>query len=419
MILLPLLFFLSVFYIIIKNNGFDISACITLMFVIVSFCGVILGNYDYQFRYENYSKIEIGIIPTIIYCFSIGICIYPFYKFNSNKKRSLIKIRHPFFLDILVYFYFFVFVFLLLVFWKDILFILAYGDMGELRQMQYEGVLSNALATKGGIVRVIGGLFTIVGDGAYFLLPIFFYSLCLLNKGRLYLLIILLGSITPVLLGFINIDRSRTAFWILLFILSFFLFKPYIELKSQKRKLKQLFGLIGGVLIMYLAVVTISRFGDRDEGASGGLLVYLGQPFINFCKIWDNIDSDHFFVSRVLPLTTFFLYGSSGTEEVIDYVMTSGSRTGLHLNVFFTYVGLFLVDMGHIAAILVPLMMFVIINSVIMKYRRGLSISLHSIIVVFAFAAVLQCGIITYFYTTVPRALSFWFFIWYSYRYLK
>jgi len=291
--------------------------------------------------------------------------------------------------------------------------------MGELRQMQYAGLLSNALDTKGGIIRVVGGFFTIIGDGAYFLIPCFFYSLCVLKKSRLYLFSILLGSITPVLLGFINIDRSKTAFWMCLFILSFFMFRKHIITKEQKKVLKQMFSIVGGLLLFYLAIVTISRFGERDEGTSGGLLVYLGQPFINFCNIWDNIDTNHFFVSRVMPLTTFALYGSSGTEKVIDYVMTSASVSGLHLNVFFTFVGMFLVDMGHFAAILIPVFLFLVINRITETYRPKKYVTLSSIIVIFAFAAILQCGIIIYFYTTVPRALAFWFFILYSRRFFK
>ena len=223
MVFVPLLFFLIVFFSIIKRNGFDLSACITLMYVIISFFSAILGNYDHMFPYGNYSQVEIGVIPTFVYCFTIGIGIYPFYRMNSNKPRTLKIIKNTRYLDILVYGYLFVLVFLVAVFWQDILFRMLFGDMGELRQMAYEGLLPNAMDTKGGIIRVVGGLFTIIGDGAYFLIPCFFYSLCALKKSQLYNFSILLGSVIPVLLGFIDIDRSKTTFWILLFIMSFFM----------------------------------------------------------------------------------------------------------------------------------------------------------------------------------------------------
>ena len=404
-----------------KRNGFDVAACITLMYVITTFFSVILGNYDYQFKYENYSDIEIGIIPTFVFCFTIGICIYPFYKYNSNKPRVL-KVISPSgvsFFNILVYLYLAVFILLIAIFWEDILFRLLFGNMGELRDMQYAGELTNVLDTKSGPIRRIGGILTILGDGAFFLIPCFFYSLCVLKKKTLFNFIILLGSLSPVVLGFIYIDRSKTAFWIMLFILSYVMFKQYIITKEQKTLLKKMVFTVGGLLILYLAVVTVSRFGEKDGGSSGGLLVYIGQPFLNFCNIWNNIDSNHFFTSRVLPLTTFAIHGSSGTEEIIEYIITSPSRTGLHLNVFFTFVGMFLVDMGHFAAILVPIILAFIITLSINKHSINSSVSLNSIIVVFAFAAILQCGIIIYFYTTVPRALAFWAFIFYSKKFLK
>lgn len=419
MIFIPSLFFSFILYKIIRKNGFDLSACITSMYLLISIFAAILGNYDYEFPYGNYSKVSIGIVPTFVYCFSIGICIYPFYIFNSNKKRTLFTLKHPKYVDLLVYVYFLTFLLLLAIFWKDILFRIFYGDMGELRQLQYAGLLENALDSKGGAIRRIGGLLTIIGDGAYFMIPIFFYALCKMGKSTLYLLMILLGSVTPVLLGFINIDRSKTAFWICIFLMTFFLFRPYINSEKKKETLKRLIIIVGGILLLYLTVVTISRFGERDEGTSGGLLVYLGQPFINFCNIWEHIDSNHFFISRVLPLTTFIFDGGHGNDEIVDYIMSSASRTGLHLNVFFTFVGMFLVDMGRIAAIVIPLFQFLISKKILLKSSKNHCLSIHDLLLVFSFAVVLQCGIIIYFYTTVPRVLAFWFFILYSKHKLK
>ena len=419
MVIIPFVFFLSLLYFIYKRNGFDLSACITLMYVVITFFSAILGNYDYEFRYGNYSKVEIGVIPTFVFCLSIALCIYPFYKFNSNKPRILKTVENTWFLDILVYVYLFVLLFLVAVFWQDILFRIALGDFGELREMEYAGMLPNAMDTKGGIIRVIGGLCTIIGDGAYFLIPCFFYSLCALKKSVAYNFSILLASVTPVLLGFIDIDRSKTAYWILILIMSYFLFKQYITTKSQKAILKKMLFVVMGVMILYLAVVTISRFGDRDEGTSGGLLVYLGQPFINFCEIWNNIDTNHFYPQHVTPLLTFFTQGAAGSQEVNEFIISYASRYGLHLNVFYTFIGVFLVDMGHFAAILIPFLIFGITNAIIPRYHNRNTISLASLIVVFAFGAILQCGIIVYFYTTVPRALAFWFFLWYSSRFFK
>lgn len=75
--------------------------------------------------------------------------------------------------------------------------------------------------------------------------------------------------------------------------------------------------MVGSILVLYLAFVTISRFGERDEGAFGGLLCYLGQPFINFCKIWDNIWMDNWYTQRALPLTNYLFMNNNGSETTL------------------------------------------------------------------------------------------------------
>lgn len=419
MLYFPLAFFLFLFFIIRKRNGFDVSACITLMYLTTAFFGAILGSYDYEFKYGNYSKVEIGLLPTLFYCIAIGSCIYPFYRYNSNKSRELKKIKNTLFFDIIVYVYIGTFVVLLLIFWQDILFRIAFGDMDTLRQMQYEGQLPNALDRGNGLVRVIGGLLTVIGDGAYFMIPFFFYSICKLNKSGFYNFMLLLSSISPVLLGFINIDRSKTAFWILLFILSLVIFRPYIVTKKQKRFLRTMILSVVGLLFFYLAVVTISRFGERDEGTTGGLLCYIGQPFINFCSVWDNIPYDHFFTTRIFPISSYFLSGGTGTDEIVDLVESTLLTTGVHINVFFSYLGMLLVDTGHFGVLFISVFIYIVTFKVLEIFRPKKEQSLASIIAIFALATILQCGIVTYFYTTVGRALSFCFFIWYTNRFFK
>jgi oligosaccharide repeat unit polymerase len=389
------------------------------MFLTTSFFGVILGNYDHEFQYGNYSTVEINILPCLFYCFMIALCIYPFFRYNSNKPRNLKTIENEKFFDIIAYIYIVTFFSLLAIFWEDIIFRIAFGDMDALRKMQYNGELSNTLDRGNGIFRTIGGLLTVIGDGAYFMIPFFYYSICKLKKRTIYNFMLLLSSTTPVLLGFINIDRSKTAFWILLFILSYILFRPHILKKKPRPFLGTMITGVVGTLLFYLTVVTISRFGGRDEGTSGGLLCYLGQPFINFCCIWDNVESDHFFSTRIMPISSYFLSGETEAKAVLKFVESTLQKTGIHINVFFSFLGMFIVDAGHFGVLLISLFIFIVSSKVLSLYQYKNEQTLASIIVVFAFATILQCGIVTYFYTTVGRALSFWFFIWYSHRYFK
>lgn len=86
---------------------------------------------------------------------------------------------------------------------------------------------------------------------------------------------------------------------------------------------------------------------------------------------------------------------------------------------FFSFVGFFLVDMGHVAACVIPLAFLCISTRYINRYIKRRVASLSSFIVLFAFGIVIQCGIITYFYTSIPRVVAFWIFIFLSELFYK
>ena len=133
----------------------------------------------------------------------------------------------------------------------------------------------------------------------------FFYSLCFLKKNNIFNSIIIISSLSTVIMGVVNIDRSRTVFWMLIFIMSFLFFKQYMKQK-QKKYIVRISIILLSVFISWLAIITIARWGDREDGATGNLLVYIGQPFINFCNIWEHIHDDHFITSHAFPLLSFF-----------------------------------------------------------------------------------------------------------------
>jgi oligosaccharide repeat unit polymerase len=374
-----------------------------------SFASALLGNYDVQFDYLNYSKVEISIIPAFLYCFLISICIYPFYIFNSNKRRKIKKIQNEKLFDYIVYFYFFVFVTLLVVFWKDAIFRLSYSDLNELRMMNYSGNLDNVTDNLSGITRVIVGLISKFGECSYFMFFFFFYGVCFLKRSKAFLMMAFLSTLSPVLLGIIGIDRSQTVWWIAILFLCYILFRPYILTESAKKLVKKLAIVALSLTLSYLAIVTISRFGERDTGSSGNFLNYLGQPFINFCLIWDKVWTDDFITNRLLPFTNYVILGNP-TTQISDYLQKTYLSSGVHLNVFFSFVGFFLVDLGHVAAVVFPLLMYVIFRQVIPSNKGGY-IGFPKLFLVFALGIIIQCGIVTYFYTSLARTMSFVLFL--------
>ena len=391
---IPVVHFLLLFIYIIRRNGFDISAGMVSLYLITSLAGLILGNLDMDFNYENYSRIEIELLPILVYCLCITICIFPFILYNSNKKRELRQIKNIDFFSKIVYVYLFVFIFLIILFFDQLIFMFFYGDLGEMRDMTYAGELTTAIDRLSGLPKKIAGIMTIFGDGAYMMIPFFFYSFTRLNKSTRFNFLILISSLSPVLLGIVNVDRSKTTFWILLFFLSFLFFRQYIVTKKQKRIIKIFCLIVGSALLLYLAAVTISRWDDTDQGILYNVLCYLGQPVINFCNIWSNLPDDHFFIHRIFPF--YSLMGGS-FDEIKDFTISVYSQTGVHVNVFFSFVGMFLVDMGHFAAVILPIIIALFELSILNKARFKRTVGMKDMLIVFALGSMVQCGIITYY----------------------
>ena len=410
MLLIPFLFFSIFFFASYKKNGIGISTVMVFLYLVTSFFAIILGNTDYQFEYENYSTIEIGALPVIVYCSMIWVCIYPFYKLNA-KTTQIAVIRNQGLFKKVVGLYSMILLVLLAVYAAMIVFILAYGDFGALRQMVYAGIIRDPIYSLSGPFRPIASICSILGEGGYFMIVFFFYSVCALNNKTWFNILILLSSLSPVLIGFVNIDRSKMVFWFLIFVLTLCLYRPHIKTVKQKKLIKTIAFAFGGLIVLYLAAVTISRFGERDSGTAGGLLVYLGQPVINFCNIWDNLWVDTINTSRELPITNFIL-GNPSLDS--DYVDTMFERYGVHINVFTSFVGVFLIDIGHLGAIFIPLLISFVTTRLLRTYRDSITLTLRMSVIIVGLGNIVQCGIIAYYYETVGRVFTFFMFLFLS-----
>lgn len=411
MIFVPFLFFAWWLNANFKRSGFNAASCMMLAYFVTSFFAIILYFQDASIEYENVVQVNIGVIPTLIYCFLIFLGIKPFCKFYSKGAKSLSPNVNTKLFNIISYTYILTFFVLILIFRNDLLMRLVYGDLLELRNQSYSGELDNAVNHMSGIMRIVATIFTTLAEGGYIMLVFFFYSICMLNKKKLFNVLLLISSLSPIIIGIIGIDRSKTVYWIVLFALAYSFFLPYFSSKVKTFVIK-LSLLIGIALGAYLFMVTVARFGEYDSGSQGGFLYYIGQPFINFCTLWENISVPDVETYRVFPIYHYFA-GTSGME-LIAHLDRIERSSGIAANVFFSYPGMFLVDIGHLAAIIIPLLIYMIINSTINKIGRKSQYSLSDFIILFELGTIIQCGFITYFYTSMPRAVCFWLFIFLS-----
>ena len=124
MLYLPFIYFTILFLTIIRKRGFDISACMIFIYAISSFFSIILYNQDYDYDLVYFSKIDISLLPTIIYCGLITFCIYPFYKYNSNQLNitNISPLKNSTFFKGLIFIFISVFILIILLFYDQIAF---------------------------------------------------------------------------------------------------------------------------------------------------------------------------------------------------------------------------------------------------------------------------------------------------------
>lgn len=408
MVFFPVVFFISLLFIIYKKRGVDVSFFMTLIYAVSSVFAVVLRHSTNSEYLVDYNLMDVGLLPTLIYCILLGLTILPFYRFNSNKVRNVIIISNTNFLNVVLFIYIVTLAAFFILFGNQLIQRVFLSGMADMRNLYYMGELDSILSSLSGLWKYIGFIVITISGSAYFLIPIFFYSVCFLNRSKLYNSLIFISTLSPIVVGAVNLDRSSTFYWALLMGLGFFMFRPYIVGKTKKfiRRIAIVFGV---TLATYFLAVSIARFGDAGSSDTiAGLIDYIGQPYLNFCHIWKNLWVNSSFLGSIFP-TISFLFG--GETSLVEYNNGILASTGLDLNVFFSYIGLFLICLGHIAAIIIPVCIIVIINSVINKYNKYNTITISIFIVVYMLAIIPQCGCISYFYTSVPRTCGFVFFI--------
>lgn len=407
MLYIPFLYFTCLLIYVIKKYGISIGACMIGSYALSSFFSIILYTSNYNYFLVDFGRIEITFIPTVIYSLLLSFSIYPFIRMDSHSEISLQPIKNKKIFSLLTGIFFIAFILLIFLFGEQFIFNLMFGNLGELRT---EALSSGQSLTDklSGISRIISTPVIIIGHVAYFAIPLFFYNLCFNPGKKIINSILLLSSLSPVFLGVLNVDRSKTFYWVLLFIMCFFLFKKYIVEKSQRIFLRRIGFVVLGVLLLYFISVSISRFGERDSGAEGGFIIYAGQSFLNFVNLWDNYNNPDFTFARVFP---FFNYFFGSNIQVSEWNDMAYLKSGMHINIFFTYLGMFLVDLGKLSVFVAVFVVNRIASCLVRRQNNRRIIFLSDILILFAVAIIVQCGVISYFYSGIDRFIGLFFIL--------
>jgi hypothetical protein len=222
-----------------------------------------------------------------------------------------------------------------------------------------------------------------------------------------YFVFYILASSRFIIGNIYTAGRSAVMYW-LIGIAACYIFFGFVMSKKQKRKI--IISIIPLLLlaVAYIVAVTMSRFGEIKNGGvsgfQGGLIGYIGQPFLNFCYFWDNFTPPYTFWQNVLPVTNNIILGDpvhGGVQVQKKLTML----TGYDLGVFYSFIGQIQTAVGKIPAILYCIILFFLSN-IYLKRTKLYSLSITSGFYYMLFSSVLFLGLFGHYYVSATDVVS-------------
>lgn len=398
MIYFPFFYFcFLLIFIWVSKKRFELSGLITGAYVVTSFFAIIIDAKQ-LYGAAGCVKATIDVEPTLLYCFLITLTIIPFFKLKPISVQNTNPIKNLKLFNNLIYFYFGVLVLFVLFFSGEVISRIQSPDIGELR---------NAIAAEGddlgfsrysGVLRIIARLTFIFGSTAMYLHVFYFYSIAFLKRSSKFNNLILLSSTTPILISMLSWDRSKFVYWIMSFIAVAIFFWPLLDVK-RKKNIRIVFVFLVSLVVSYLAVITIARYGERDVGATNSLIVYAGQSFNNFCLFYDKLNITGISLQKAAPILNS-IFGAS--EEVSRADLYSST---IDTNVFASFSGIMIREIQVAGAILYSFIYF-LLAMIIFQSTKKYSITKIFWVVIFLYVPYL--GVFGVYYGSLDKSLSVW-----------
>jgi len=402
--LVPLVYFAGLtYYFWQKHRTYDVATYMSTLYTITSICCVLMVMGGFMNRQgggvlvDGYEP-EFGIVPTILYCGLITLTILPFSFIRPEKLEDITNVHRY------VIYGFTLFIVLqgLIMYYLvgDSITDLLNGDFKFLKDSHYSGNISPADAKMLTMPMPIQVMY-LLSFMTLLALPLFFYYTCVEGRSLWLTSPLLAVSISPILRGVLMADRTEIIHYGLMFFFCLVFFQRFITKRVRNFMLAVSLPVLA-VGVTYIVAVSASRFENEDEGASGSMLEYAGQSYVNFCYFYDNHNPELYYVERELPIVSYFVFKN-------QYVETKDERTareGFFIGVFASHIGSWLLDVGVVGAILISAFFAFICCLVVNRYNRT-EFDISDVLMLFALGAVPTFGIFYYRYYTVATAFVY------------
>lgn len=385
----------------IKNKCYDVVTYMSSLYAFTSLCTVFIvsGNMleGGGVLFDGWEP-ELGIVPTVLYCFLLTLTILPF-KFIKVDKLKNVNNVHPWVM------YAFCIVLIIqallnLYLIADSTMDILNGDLNEVREAHYNENMSLAdikAMSMPGIVQY----FNYLNYTTILALPLFFYYTCIEKKSLWLTSILLFVSLSGPLKAIQAVDRAELVLYGEMFLFCVVFFQ-----KTLTKAVKRFMYCVGVPFVLlgatYLIAVSAARFDETDEGASGSVLQYAGQSYLNFCYFYDNADPSLIYPEREIPIISHVLLKSDYGEVKSE----RSAKEGFFIGVFATHVGAWMLDIGIVGAIIWSVL-FALLCVLIIKYLDRSEFEITEVLMLFILATIPIFGVFYYRFHSFQIALQY------------
>ena len=398
MIFIPFVFFLLLtIYFWKKHRYIDICVYMSSLYAFTTFCAIPLVLFDMLgdggILFDE-TDIELNILPTLLFCLTIGLSIMPFSMVYTKEIKEITP-PMPFVLEGVSWFLIAVSVLNLYIVADSTLDILQ-GNLEAVREAHYSGVMTPA-AIKVSSMPFLVQFMYYFNISTLLCLPIFFYHLCFDKKPMWYLALLFFASLSNPIAGIQAVDRTEIMFYSMMFLLCLLFFFPHLSKKV--RRITTICSVSFAIIIfIYVFAVSQARFSERSGGAETSALQYTGQGYLNFCYFWENGKFEELSTEREFAFLNHYLLKIDSNS---DRRSERSGKEGFFISVFPTFVGDILLDLTPIGMFIWISIYFIICIIIIQRPRRSV-FSIGEILMLFCLSITPIFGIFYYklFYYT-------------------
>ncbi len=412
MIFVPFIYFLCLtLYVWHKHRAFDVCVVMTGLYALTSLLAMIVylmdelegGGILYG---DLHSDIEIGVVPTVIYCVVLSLTLLPFTLVSESKIERIVN-NAPWTMYLVSWVMICQF-FLTLYLVVDSTYEILSGDLSALRASHYNGEMSPA-ELKALTLPVVLQYYHYMTYSTILSMPLFFYYLCFEKKPWWFLTLLFMSTLTMPIAAIQVVDRTEFVYYGLMFVWCVVFFRRFMT-KRQKVKLGLALSPLALGALAYFVVVTVARFDDsrdkENKGAAITALQYAGQGFLNFCYFWEYGNGDYPTIERVMPMTSHMLFHVDSTSE---HRAERGDRQqGFRISVFGTFIGDVLLDLGF-AGMVMWALFFAFVCCMIFQTPHRTEFNTGELLAIFMVSAVPLFGLFYYRYYLFTHFFTLFF----------